>query len=198
MARERIEFTGQEEPRTPSAAREDVSAGVIHLENDTETQFLRAEKRVPVRRGPLAKQTASRVKIALKLASVTALLGGLTVAAYAYGIRSGRFRIESSDSIEISGVHNASRVQVMEVAGADIGRNVFFVPLDERKKQLEQIPWVESATVMRLLPNRLAITVQERSPVAFVQLGSKISLIDANGVVMGLPANKQAKYSFPV
>src|SRR5258708_17122201 len=198
MARERIEFTGQEEPRTPSAAREDISARAIDLENDTETQFLRAEKRVPVRRGTLAKQTASRVKIALKLASVTALLGGLTVAAYAYGIRSGRFRIESSDSIEISGVHNASRVQVMEVAGADIGRNIFFVPLDERKRQLEEIPWVESATVMRLLPNRLAITVQERSPVAFVQLGSKISLIDANGVVMGLPANKQAKYSFPV
>src|SRR5258707_11339532 len=86
----------------------------------------------------------------------------------------------------------------MEVAGADIGRNVFFVPLDERKRQLEEIPWVESATVMRLLPNRLAITVQERTPVAFVQLGSKINLIDANGVVMGLPANKQAKYSFPV
>ncbi len=198
MARERIEFTGQEEPRTPSAAREDISARVIDLENDTETQFLRAEKRVPVRRGPLAKQTASRVKIALKLASVTALLGGLTVAAYAYGIRSGRFRIESSDSIEISGVHNASRVQVMEVAGADIGRNVFFVPLDERKKQLEQIPWVESATVMRLLPSHIAVSIAERTPVAFVQIGPKVSLIDANGVVMGLPANRQTKYSFPV
>ena len=41
------------------------------------------------------------------------------------------------------GMH--SRAQVMEVAGADIGRNIFFVPLDERKRQLEQIPWVEQA-----------------------------------------------------
>jgi cell division protein FtsQ len=86
----------------------------------------------------------------------------------------------------------------MEVAGADIGRNVFFVPLDERKKQLEQIPWVQEATVMRLLPNRIAVTIHERTPVAFAQIGSRISLIDANGVVMGLPANRQTKYSFPV
>jgi cell division protein FtsQ len=75
---------------------------------------------------------------------------------------------------------------------------VFFVPLDERKKQLEQIPWVQEATVMRLLPNRIAVTIHERTPVAFAQIGSRISLIDANGVVMGLPANRQTKYSFPV
>jgi cell division protein FtsQ len=86
----------------------------------------------------------------------------------------------------------------MEVAGADIGRNVFFVPLDERKKQLEQIPWVQEATVMRLLPNRIAVTIHERTPVAFAQIGSRISLIDANGVVMGLPADRKTKYSFPV
>jgi cell division protein FtsQ len=34
--------------------------------------------------------------------------------------------------------------------------------------------------------------------VAFAQIGSRTSLIDANGVVMGLPANRQTKYSFPV
>jgi cell division protein FtsQ len=86
----------------------------------------------------------------------------------------------------------------MEVAGADIGRNIFYVPLDDRRKQLEQIPWVEEASVMRLLPNRIAVTIRERTPVAFAQIGSRISLIDANGVVMGLPANRQTKYSFPV
>jgi cell division protein FtsQ len=86
----------------------------------------------------------------------------------------------------------------MEIAGADIGRNIFFVPLDERKRQLEQIPWVEQATVMRLLPNQIAVTIQERAPVAFAHIGPRISLIDAKGVVMGMPANRQTKYSFPV
>jgi cell division protein FtsQ len=49
-----------------------------------------------------------------------------------------------------------------------------------------------------LLPNRLAVTIQERTPVAFVQIGPRISLIDSSGVVMGMPANRQTKYSFPV
>ena len=51
---------------------------------------------------------------------------------------------------------------------------------------------------MRLLPNRLSVAIVERTPVAFVQLGSKVSLIDSGGVVMGVPANRQTKFSFPV
>jgi cell division protein FtsQ len=163
-----------------------------------EAQFLRTQKRVPVRRSPIPKKAASQLRIAGTIAAVVVVCGGLTAWAYSYGMTSWRFRIHSSDSVEISGVHNASRAHVMEVAGADIGRNIFYVPLDERRKQLEQIPWVEEASVMRLLPNRIAVTIRERTPVAFAQIGSRISLIDANGVVMGMPADRKTKYSFPV
>ena len=163
-----------------------------------EAQFLRTNRRVPVRRNAIPKKAASQLKIAGVIAAIVVGCGGLSAWAYSYGMTSWRFRIQSSDAVEITGVKNASRAHVMEVAGADIGRNVFFVPLDERKKQLEQIPWVQEATVMRLLPNRIAVTIHERTPVAFAQIGSRISLIDANGVVMGLPANRQTKYSFPV
>lgn len=163
-----------------------------------EAQFLRTNRRVPVRRNAIPKKAAGQLKIAGVIAAVVVGCGGLSAWAYSYGMSSWRFRIQSSDAVEISGVKNASRAHVMEVAGADIGRNVFFVPLDERKKQLELIPWVQEATVMRLLPNRIAVTIHERTPVAFAQIGSRISLIDANGVVMGLPANRQTKFSFPV
>src|SRR5579871_3390037 len=163
-----------------------------------EAQFLRTNRRVPVRRNAIPKKAASQLKIAGVIAAVVVACGGISAWAYSYGMTSWRFRIQSSDAVEITGVKNASRAHVMEVAGADIGRNVFFVPLDERKKQLEQIPWVQEATVMRLLPNRIAVTIHERTPVAFAQIGSRLSLIDANGVVMGLPANRQTKYSFPV
>src|SRR6185312_4914278 len=46
--------------------------------------------------------------------------------------------------------------------------------------------------------NHIAVEIQERVPVAFVQIGSKINLIDAKGVVMGMPANRQTRYSFPI
>lgn len=204
MARDQAEFYGQDEPRTPVAARERadradrVSSRAIEIDDAEDTQFLRTEKRVPVRRSPLPKKAEARVKKILAIVAVVFVFGSAALATYRYGVHSWRFRIESSDSIEISGVQNASRAHVMDVVGADIGRNIFFVPLEDRKRQLEQVPWVESATVMRLLPNRIAIQIQERTPVAFVQIGSKINLIDAHGVVMGLPASKQSKYSFPV
>jgi cell division protein FtsQ len=209
MTRERIELNGQDESPTPAAARNGFSTRALHLEktdfetndletnNDEETRFLRTEKRVPVRRGPLAKKTANRLKTAFMLAVVCALAGGVALAAYGYGLHSQRFFIASSDDIEISGVHNTSRAEVVRVCD-DIGRNIFSVSLDERKMQLEKIPWVESATVMRLLPARIRVDIAERTPAAFVQIGAKIHLIDANGVVMGPPANRQAKYSFPV
>ena len=177
------------------------SGSAIHFEDlsaEEDEQFLRTQKRVNVRKGPLPKKTANRVKKGVIAAAVLALLGLVALVVVEYGVHSWRFRLESSDSIEIKGVQNASRAQVLDVVGEDIGKNVFFVDLEERRHKLEQIPWVESATVMRLLPNRLAISVQERTPVAFVRMGPRISLIDASGVVMGMPANKQSKYSFPV
>jgi cell division protein FtsQ len=178
-------------------SREDLDLDLEDLDSE-EAQFLRTQKRVPVRRGSIPKKTASQLKITGVIAAVVVTCGGLSAWAYSYGMTSWRFRIQSSDSVEITGVHNASRAQVMDVAGKDIARNIFYVPLQERQKQLEQIPWVERATVMRLLPNRIAVTIEERTPVAFAQIGSRISMIDANGVVMGLPAARKAKYSFPV
>ena len=166
--------------------------------DDEEVRFLRADRRVPVRRGALPRRVLHQAKIAGVIAFGVLLCGGLAGWAYSYGRHAARFTIPSSDAVEVSGVRNASRTQVMEVAAHDVGRNIFYVPLDERRIQLEQIPWVEQATVMRLLPNRIAVTIKERTPVAFVQIGSRISLIDANGVVMGMPANRQTRYSFPV
>src|ERR1700689_1283890 len=89
---------------------------------------------------------------------------------------------------------------MLPVFGEDIGRNVFFVPIELRRRQLEQIPWVERATVMRLLPDQIRVAVVERQPVAFTQHGQTIGLVDANGVLLSMAAKTMAErhYSFPV
>lgn len=171
---------------------------MLELDTEEPSPFLRGQKRVPVRRGPLPRKTANRLKYGLLALVVVGALGGAAAVLYRYAGHSWRFRLESSDRIEIAGIENVSRAQVMEVLGGDIGRNVYFVPLDERKKQLEEIPWVESATVMRLLPNRLKVQIRERTPVAFVKIGSRISLTDRSGVVMDAPPGSTKEYSFPV
>ena len=194
----------QEELYPPSAEtlRADFSrnelddARLIDLDVDEESPFLRGQKRVSARRSTLPKRTASRLLWACGAAAILCVAAIVFGALYHYGERSWRFRVESSDNIEITGMDNVSRAQIMEVMGADIGRNIFFVPLTQQKTQLEQIPWVESASVMRFVPNRLKVEIHERTPVAFARVGQRISLIDAGGTLMELPRNH--KYSFPV
>jgi cell division protein FtsQ len=171
-------------------------ARLLDLDAEEESPFLRGQKRVSVRRGTLPRKTAARLTWAVLAAGIVFLSGIGVASLYHYGERSWRFRLESSDDIEIDGTQNVTRAQVMEVMGGDIGRNIFFVPLDQRKKQLEQVPWVESASVMRFAPNRLRIEIHERTPVAFARVGSKILLTDSAGTLMELPGKK--KYSFPV
>ena len=178
-------------------AREELDdARLLDLDAEKESPFLRAQKRVAARRGPLPKKTAARLLWAFVAIVAAALVAIGAGALYHYGEHSWRFRLQSSDEIEMAGLSNVTRAQVMEVMGGDIGRNVFYIPLDQRQKQLEQIPWVESASVMRFSPDRIKIEIHERTPVAFARMGSKISLIDAGGVLMELSAKK--KYSFPV
>jgi cell division protein FtsQ len=130
------------------------------------------------------------------------VLGALGTSAYllkTYLDRDARFRIDGASNIEATGLAEVNRAEMLPVFGEDIGRNVFFVPLNERRKQLEQIPWIEKATVMRLLPNQIRVTVVERQPVAFTRMGSQIGLVDANGVLLTMPAALMAQhhYSFP-
>lgn len=173
-------------------------ARLVDLEAEQESPFLRGQKRVSVRRGSLPKKTANRLILAGGALAVFVVLGAFAAGLYDYGKHSWRFRIDSSDQIEITGAEHVAHAQIMEVMGGDIGRNIFFVPLGQRKQQLEQIPWVESASVMRFVPNRLRIEIHERTPVAFARIGSHISLIDAGGTLMELGTGGKHKYSFAV
>lgn len=173
-------------------------ARLVDLEAEQESPFLRGQKRVSVRRGSLPKKTANRMLWGAAAIVALAILGTAALGLYRYGKHSWRFRIDSSDQIEVAGADHVAHAQIMEVMGGDIGRNIFFIPLAQRQQQLEQIPWVESASVMRFVPNRLRIEIHERTPVAFARIGSHISLIDAGGTLMELTPGIKHKYSFPV
>ena len=81
--------------------------------------------------------TVGRVFLGL---TVILVLCGLATSAYllkTYLGRDGRFRIAGASNIEATGLTEVSRAQMLPVFGEDIGRNIFFVPLAERRKQLE-------------------------------------------------------------
>src|SRR3984885_3041710 len=199
MARKSSGTILQEELYPPSAApaREELDdARLVDLDVAEESPFLRGQKRVSARRSSLPKKTASRLLWATLALAFLCVAAIAAAALYEYSERSWRFRVESSDNIEVTGMENVTKTQIMEVMGADIGRNIFFIPLSLQKAQLEQIPWVESASVMRFVPNRLMVEIHERTPIAFARVGPRMSLIDAGGTLMEL--TPKHKYSFPV
>jgi len=131
------------------------------------------------------------------------VLGGLGTSVYLLKTwlgSDGRFRIEGASNIKATGLTEVSRADMLPVFGEDIGRNIFFVPLSERRRQLEEIPWIQSATVMRVLPDQIHVSVVERQPVAFMRQGQQVGLVDANGILLAMPAAMMAQhhYSFPV
>ena len=143
-------------------------------------------------------------RVVLAVAALTAL-GGITAAAWeahAMLLHNRSLVVRSSSSIQVTGNQHLTRAQLVGVFGGDVDRNVLTVPLEQRKAELERLPWVEQATVMRLLPNKFRVAIVERTPVAFVRQGTSIGLVDANGVLLDMASDGDAParndYSFPV
>jgi cell division protein FtsQ len=139
------------------------------------------------------------------------LLAGAGIAALlvvrSFVLHDPHFTVEGSSAIQIAGNSHLTRPQLLSVFGEDVERNIFNIPLVQRRAELESLPWVAHATVMRLLPNQVRVGIVERTPVAFVRQGKEIGLVDANGVLLdmarpvdpdGVGARKAADYSFPV
>jgi cell division protein FtsQ len=100
------------------------------------------------------------------------------------------------DQVQLFGNHYVDRSAVLEIFAADRGHSVLRVPLEERRRQLEAIPWVAQATVRRALPNTLQVEISERTPIAFLREGTGLSLIDIHGVILEKPLRDD--FHFPV
>jgi cell division protein FtsQ len=171
------------------------------LDDDSRGSARRRRGGVRVRvRGGMPRSPGGKIGVVLAVLVLMGLCAGGVMVARTAILHDDRFVIPSSSSIEIQGNQHVTRAQLLSIFGEDVERNIFRVSLNERKEALEELPWVEHATVMRLLPNRLRVAIVERTPVAFVRQGNHIGLVDANGVLLDMPTDVQANmhYSFPV
>jgi cell division protein FtsQ len=125
-------------------------------------------------------------------------------------IKDDRFRVPEAEDIAsqspnllIQGVHYASPSQIRHVFAPDFGLSLYLVPIGQRRSELLGIDWVEEATVSKIWPNTLTVTVKERTPVAFVHLApnrkdgmSQFALIDRDGYI--LRPRVASKFTLPV
>jgi cell division protein FtsQ len=125
-------------------------------------------------------------------------------------IRDDRFRLAEtqefagqSPSLIVEGIHYASPSQIRHVFAPDLGRSLYLVPISTRRKELLAIDWVEQATVSRVWPNTLRARIEERRPVAFIELPprrrdglAEFALIDKDGFILRPKA--AARFTLPV
>jgi cell division protein FtsQ len=117
-------------------------------------------------------------------------------------MRDSRFGLGSGQNLEIRGAVYASRARIQNVFTPDFGASIFNVPLAERRRRLLAVDWVSTASLSRVWPNRVIVTVTERRPVAFAKLpiaGTahyRFSLIDREGVLLQIPP--RVRFRLPV
>lgn len=88
-------------------------------------------------------------------------------------------------TVSLSGQRQVSREEIFAAAGVTDHSSLLFLDVAQARAKLEAIPWIAEATVRKLYPDRLQITVTEREAFALWQRQGKVSVIAADGTVLG-------------
>lgn len=87
-------------------------------------------------------------------------------------------------NIYIQGRQKTDQAQVLEALGTGLGGPLLEVSLEDARARLEAISTVHHASVERVFPDTLKVTLQERQPVAIWQYKQQLQLVDAEGKVL--------------
>lgn len=88
------------------------------------------------------------------------------------------------DDLQVVGRDRTSRQSV--IAALEVSRDMPILTFDphEARQRLRTLNWVKDATVVRRLPNVLAVNLVEREPLALWQYAGALSVIDRDGEVI--------------
>ena len=86
--------------------------------------------------------------------------------------------------ISVSGLHRVTENEILARVGYTPGTNVLRVNLEETRKAVEEILWVRHASVQRVWPNEIVVSIVEREPIALARIDSEIFQVDIEGVVL--------------
>ena len=163
---------------------------------DEEPKYLRRQKPLEIKRRKFGKKAW---KTYLRVAFGTAAAAAGVGIAYMVGhflLASQEMALIHPEQIQVAQNHYVSPASVREIFRVDRGHSVLRIPLNERRRQIETLPWVEQASVLRALPNTIKVEITERTPIAFLRDGSDLALIDVHGVILDRPL--KGNFHFPV
>lgn len=157
----------------------------------TDKRFRRAHVKPSRKRTP----TSQHVWLALRVLALAAVLG--------YGAYRGVTSIVVAHTLQVShlavrGNHRLSTGEVFALVDGLRGQNILTIRISEWQQRLLASPWVERATIRRVLPATLEITIHERAPMGIGRIGSSLYLIDASGVIVDEYGPAYADIDLPI
>jgi cell division protein FtsQ len=166
------------------------------LVSEDEPRYLRRQKPVEIRRKKFSGKTGTYYRQVFAWTLVGAAALGATVFSVRYLLYSPQMLLVKPDQIEVNGNHIVAREDVQKLFSRDRGLSLLKIPLDKRRMEIEELPWVEEASVQRILPNRVRVFITERTPIAFFRNGTELTLVDAHGVLLDRPEGED--FHFPI
>ena len=91
----------------------------------------------------------------------------------------------------VTGRRQVSEKDVLILAGVTDRTSLLFLDVAAARAGLQASPWIANASVRKFYPGRLQIEIEEREPFALWQKDAKISVIAADGTVLGPLADRR-------
>lgn len=87
-------------------------------------------------------------------------------------------------SIALSGEKQLTREEILGIAGVTGRSSLLFLNADEARTRLKANPWIADATILKLFPDRLHISVTERRAFALWQKDGRVQVVSRDGTVV--------------
>jgi cell division protein FtsQ len=86
--------------------------------------------------------------------------------------------------VSVTGHRYTLDSDIFDAIGLENARTMLGFDTRAAQQRIERLPWVERASIERVLPDRLEVRISERSPFAVWRRGDRYALIDRSGRVL--------------
>jgi cell division protein FtsQ len=96
-----------------------------------------------------------------------------------------RSRLFAIEAVEVTGVRMLTEESIRSRVILPEGATLLRFPSAQIEADLEADPWIGGVSLSRRLPSTLAVDIEERVPVALVDVGTVFWFVDAEGRFLG-------------
>jgi cell division protein FtsQ len=130
-----------------------------------------------------ARLAARTLRVALRALVLGLTLTGLVVAVFVAWDWVRRTPLLATRVVEVTGARRLDEATVRAAAAIEPGTNLFAVDVAATEARVAELPGVRRAHVVRHLPGRVTVLLEERAPYALVNAGG-LHWVDAEGYLV--------------